>query len=101
MSETAPGARDGLGVWCGWVLTGVAVLTPLFAWLGPLGFAPLLGLAGLLCLPAFRVTMREAPLLVILALAAAWAAVTGLWSPYRPDDLEANTTLKIALQVPL
>ena len=67
MSETAPGARDGLGVWCGWVLTGVAVLTPLFAWLGPLGFAPLLGLAGLLCLPAFRVTMREAPLLVILS----------------------------------
>ena len=101
MSEAAPGARDGLGIWCGWVLTGVAVLTPLFAWLGPLGFAPLLGLAGLLCIPAFRVTLREAPLLVILTVAAAWAAVSGLWSPHRPHELEDSTALKIALQVPL
>src|SRR5688572_11025510 len=101
MSEAAPGARDGQGVWCGWVLTGAAVLTPLFAWLGPLGFALLLGLAGLLCLPAFRVSAREAPLLVILALAAAWAALSGLWSPHRPDELEDATALKIALQVPL
>jgi len=101
MSEAAPGARDGLGIWCGWVLTGAAVLTPLFAWLGPLGFAPLLGLAGLLCIPAFRVSVREAPLLVILSVAAAWAAISGLWSPHRPDELEDSTALKIALQVPL
>jgi O-antigen ligase len=101
MSEAAPAARDGLGVWCGWVLTAAAVLTPLFAWLGPLGFAPLVGVAGLLCLPAFRVSLREAPLLVILAVAAAWAAMSGLWSPHRPDELEDSTALKIALQVPL
>jgi len=101
MSEAAPRARDRLGVWCGWVLTGAAVLTPLFAWLGPLGFAPLLGLAGLLCLPAFRVSLREAPLLVVLALGAAWAATSGLWSPHRPGELEDSTALKTALQVPL
>lgn len=101
MKDTAPAARDGLGVWCGWVLTAVAVLTPLMAWLGPLGFAPLLGLAGLLCLPAFRVSLLEAALLVVLALAAAWAAVSGLWSPYKPGELEESTALKIALQIPL
>ena len=101
MSDTAPAARDGLGIWCGWVLMGAAVLTPLMAWLGPLGFALLLSLAGLLCLPAFRVSLREAPLLVVLALAAAWAAVSGLWSPHKPGELEDSTALKIALQVPL
>lgn len=101
MSEAAPGARDGLGVWCGWVLTAAAVLTPLLAWLGPLGFAPLVALVGLLCLPAIRLTPRDLPLAILLVLAAAWAGASTLWSPHRPEDLEGLTALKIALQVPL
>jgi O-antigen ligase len=99
-SEAAPG-RDRLGAWCGWVLVGVGALTPLFAWLGPLGFAPLVALAGLLCLPAVRVTWRELPLVLLLAAAAAWAALSMLWSLHRIDELEDATALKIALQVPL
>lgn len=101
MSEAAPGARDGLGVWCGWVLTAVAALTPLLAWFGPLGFAPLVSLAGLLCLPAVRLGRRDAPLAVVLVLAAAWAGAAMLWSPHRPDELEELTALKLALQLPL
>lgn len=95
------GARDRLGTWCGWVLVGTGALTPLLAWLGPLGFAPLVALAGLLCLPAVRVSGRELPLLVLLAVAAAWAALSMLWGVHKVDELEDATALKIALQIPL
>ena len=50
---------DRLGSWCGWVLVGAAALTPLMAWLGPLGFALLVSLMGLLCLPALRVGKED------------------------------------------
>lgn len=100
MSEAAL-ARDRLGEWCGWVLVGTAALTPLFAWLGPLGFAPLAALAGLLCLPALRVSARDLPLFALLALGAAWAALSMLWTVHRIDELEDATALKLALQVPL
>ena len=98
MSEPA---RDRLGVWCGWVLAVAAALTPLLGWLGPLGFAPLVGLVGLLCIPAFRVGPREAPLAIVLIAAAGWAALSALWSPHRPGELEDSTVLKLAFQVPL
>ncbi|HEY0647941.1 O-antigen ligase family protein [Phenylobacterium sp.] len=100
MSEAAP-TRDRLGIWCGWVLAVAAAFTPLFAWLGPLGFAPLVGLAGLLCLPALRISGREAPLAVVLLFVVAWAALSTLWSPHKPDELEDYTALKLALQAPL
>lgn len=85
----------------GWALVGVAALTPLLAWLGPLGFAPLLGLLGLLCLPAMRIGVREAPLAVVLLGAVAWAAFSGFWSPHKPDELEDSVALKLLLQLPL
>ncbi|MDZ4374530.1 MAG: O-antigen ligase family protein [Phenylobacterium sp.] len=86
----------------GWALVVGAGLTPVLAWLGPLGFAPLLALLGLFCLGAIRVGAREWPLAVILALAVAWAALSTLWSPHRPGgDFEDNTALKLALQAPL
>lgn len=91
----------GLATWCGWVMVGTAALTPLFAWLGPLGFAPLLGLAGLLCLPALRIGVRDAPLAVVLLLAVAWAAFSTLWSVHRPRELEDSVALKLLLQLPL
>jgi len=83
------------------VIVGVAVLTPLLAWLGPLGFAPLMGLAGLLCLPAFRLTDEDRPVAIVLLAGLVWAAVTTAWSPYRPDDLDRSVALKLALQLPL
>jgi O-antigen ligase len=98
---SGPARRDRLSIWCGGVLVAAAALTPLMAWLGPLGFAPLLGLVGLLCLPALRIGPREAALAVVLILAAAWAALTTLWTVHRPAELEDSVLLKLALQIPL
>lgn len=92
---------DRLAVWCGWVLAGVAALTPLFAWLGPLGFAPLLGLAGLLCLPVLKIGVRETPLAIVLLAAVAWAGFSTFWSVHRAEDLEDSVALKLLLQLPL
>lgn len=101
MTTGAVSAGDRLGVWCGWVLVGVAALAPLCAWLAPLSFAALMGLAGLLCLPALRLSGRETPLAAILTLAMVWAGLSTLWSVHRPDGLEDNVALKLALQLPL
>ena len=40
--------------WRGGLMIGVYVLTALLGYLGPLGFAPLVGLGGLLCLMGLR-----------------------------------------------
>lgn len=101
MTDAAAPKRDRLGVWCGWVWVGAAVLTPLFAWLGPLGFAPLLALVGLLCLPAIRLEGSYRPVLVVLLLALLWAAVSTTWSPYVPDGPEESIALKLGLALPL
>jgi O-antigen ligase len=85
----------------GWALVGAAGLTPVLGWLGPLGFALLVTLVGLVSVSAMRFGRREWPLFALLGLAAGWAALSTLWSPYQPDDLEANTALKLALQLPL
>lgn len=100
MSEAAGEIRDRLGAWCGWVLVGLAGLTPLLAWLSPISFAPVLGLAGLLCLPALRIAPQERPLAIVLLLASAWASLSTLWSPHRPA-LEDSVALKLFLQIPL
>lgn len=95
------GASWSAAIWCGWVLVGAAALTPLLAWLGPLGFAPLLGLAGLLCLGPLRIGPREAPLAVALLAGVAWAAFSTFWSAHRPSELEDSVALKLLLQLPL
>jgi O-antigen ligase len=93
--------RSGGSRVAGWVLVGAAALTPLLAWLGPLGFAPLLALVGLLCLPAVRFRREDLPLGAVLLLLVAWAALSSLWSPSRPDDLGDSVALKLALQLVL
>ncbi|RAK62019.1 O-antigen ligase family protein [Phenylobacterium kunshanense] len=100
MSEAAGEIRDRLGAWCGWVLVGLAGLTPLLAWLSPISFAPVVGLAGLLCLPALRIGPQERPLAIVLLVASAWASLSTLWSPHRPA-LEDSVALKLFLQIPL
>jgi O-antigen ligase len=90
-----------LSVWCGWVLCAAAVLTPLVAWLGPLAFAPLMSLVGLLTFPAVRIGPRDAPLALVLALALTWVGLSMFWSPVRPHELEDMTGVKLALQAPL
>lgn len=93
--------RDGLGAWCGWVIVGVAGLTPWMAWLGPLGFAALMALAGLLCLPAVRIPARQTPLAIILLLGLAWAGFSTLWTAQRAQVVEDSVALKLAVQLPL
>jgi O-antigen ligase len=83
------------------VLVGGAILTPPMSWLGPIGFALLLSVMGLLSLPALGVAKTERLLLGLLAGLAAWAAVSTLWSPVHPTGAEDNTALKLALQLPL
>lgn len=92
-------------------LTGVAifvtVMTPLLAYLAPLGFAPLLALTGLLALPGLKLTRAAAPPLLILVALALWAAVGMTWSPVAIDasklkdygDIETLTALKLFLQL--
>jgi O-antigen ligase len=102
-ASTRAGAagRDRLGAWCGWVLIGGAVLAPLLAWLGPLGFAPLLALMGLLSLPAVRLEDDDRPVLIVLLGALVWAAVSTTWSPYQPKDPLNGQALKLAAELPL
>lgn len=95
----AAARRDRLSVWCGAVLVGAAALTPVLAWLGPLGFAVLVALAGLLCLPALRLTREDWPLALILLLLLAWAALTTTWSRFHPPRLEGATGIKLAFEL--
>lgn len=93
--------------WLSGVAIFVAVMTPLLAYLAPLGFAPLLALAGLLALPGLRLTRAAAPPLLILLAIALWAAASMSWSPVAIDvsklndygDIESLTALKLFLQL--
>ena len=88
-------------MWCGWVLIGAAVLVPVLGWLAPLGFALLLAVVGLLCLPAVRISDQDRPVAMILFAALIWAAVSTTWSPYHPSKPGNSTILKMAFELPL
>jgi len=93
--------------WLSGVAIFVVVMTPLLAYLAPLGFAPLLALAGLLALPGLRLNRAAAPPLLILVAMALWAAASMTWSPVAIDvsklkgygDIESLTALKLFLQL--
>ncbi|CAN5418194.1 O-antigen ligase [soil metagenome] len=93
--------------WLSGVAIFLVVMTPLLAYLAPLGFAPLLALTGLLALPGLRLTRAAAPPLLILVALAVWAAVSMTWSPAAIDpstlkdynDVETLTGLKLFLQL--
>jgi O-antigen ligase len=91
----------GVEGWCGWLLVGAAVLAPFCAWLGPLAFAVLVALVGLLALPAVRMTDEDRPALMILFAALIWAAVSTTWSPFHPKHAEESTIIKLAFELPL
>jgi O-antigen ligase len=73
---TAGGQRYLLGVWI-----FMSVLTPTLGFLGARGFAPALGVLGLLCLPLVRPRGRDWVGLGILGLVVAFASISALWSP--------------------
>jgi O-antigen ligase len=103
MTTAGEGAasRDILGVWCGAVLVFGAALTPVLAWIAPLGFAALVALMGLLSLPAVRLRAEDRPVMALLFAGLLWAAVTTSWTPFHPKHTEDSTILKLALQLPL
>jgi O-antigen ligase len=104
VSADAPARRTP---WLNGVALFVVVMTPLLAYIAPLGFAPLLALTGLLVLPGIRLTRAAAPPLLILVALAVWAAISLSWSPAAIDvsklkgydDLETLTAMKLFLQV--
>jgi O-antigen ligase len=79
----------------------MAAAVPAIGWIAPLGFPALLALAGLLCLPALRITDEDRPAALILFAALIWAAVSTTWSPYHPSKPGNSTILKLAVQLPL
>ncbi|HEX5379335.1 MAG TPA: O-antigen ligase family protein [Phenylobacterium sp.] len=94
-------ARPRFAAWCGWVIACVFALTPLAAWAGPLAFAPLLGLAGLLCLPNFRVRDQDRPAAIAILVMVIWAAGSTVWSPYHPKSLDEFTGAKLVAEAVL
>jgi O-antigen ligase len=93
--------------WLSGVAIFIVVMTPLLAYVAPLGFAPLMAVAGLLSLPGLRLNRAAAPPLLILVVLALWAAVSLTWSPAAIDpstlkgygDIETLTGLKLFLQL--
>ncbi len=87
-----------LGVWI-----FMAVLTPLFGFLGVRGFAPGVAVVGLLCLPLARPKGPDIAGLILFSLLVEWAVISALWSPWpfphTPKDVSRFTGLHLAQQV--
>jgi O-antigen ligase len=65
------------------LLAAVFVLASILAYLSPLGLAPLVGLAGLLCLGAPKAPLPRQAVVWLCALVL-WAGESLFWSPARP-----------------
>lgn len=98
MSPAAP--RSG-GRWTAGVLAGLLILTPLLGWVGALGFAPAVALAGLLTAPWLHVRANDRAMLLALFTALVWACASIFWSPWRAPDLEGQTGIKLVLMMAL
>jgi O-antigen ligase len=92
-------ARDSLARWCGWLLIGLAGLSPVAAWLGPLAFAVLVAAVGLLALPALRIGDEDRPALIVLFAALIWAAVSTTWTPFHPKHPQDSTIVKLTAEL--
>jgi O-antigen ligase len=79
---------------------------PLCLFFGTRGFAPVVGIAGLLCLPWTRPRREDWSGVAILAALVVWAAISVAWSPapnlHTPHSLKALTrftVLHLAMQL--
>lgn len=84
--------------WFGWVLCFVFALSPLLAWLSPLGFTPLAALGGLLAIAALRVPESDRPAALAILVLASWALISTTWSPFTPTGFGNATGLKLLTQ---
>ena len=95
--------------WLGALAVFLMVMTPLIGYLAPLGFAPLLGLVGLLATPGLARSRPPMLPMFALMLMVLWALVSLHWSPAAPalsdlkrgKDVGAFTALKLVLQLGL
>ena len=85
----------------------VCVLAPVVAYVGNLGFVPLIAASGLLCLPLWARSRRASIGVAILLALFLWMLATTRWSPVVPTDfhryklVEALTLLKLTFELPL
>lgn len=84
--------------WYGWVLAFAFVLAPVAGWVGPLAFAPIVSLTGLLSLGALRIGERDRPAALAILVLSTWALVSMVWSPFHPTKPEHATAMKLVLQ---
>jgi len=84
----------------------LAVAAPLCLFLGVRGFAPVVGIAGLLCIPWARPTGKDRSGALILAVLVLWATISVAWSPapnlHMPHSAKALgrlTFLHLAIQL--
>jgi len=86
--------------WSGHGLLFILGWITLVAYLAPLGFAPLVGLSGLIAVPLL-IKDRRIDLwpLAILALVLAWMTLSYLWSPFHPSKLPNAIALKLLFQM--
>ena len=84
--------------WYGWVLAFAFVLAPVAGWVGPLAFAPIVSLSGLLSLGALRIGERDRPAALAILVLSTWALISMVWSPFHPTKAEQATAMKLVLQ---
>jgi len=84
----------------------LALAAPLCLWLGTRGFAPVVGVAGLLCLPWARPGREDWRGALILAAVVLWAAISVAWSPapnlqlpHTAKALSRFTVLHLVMQL--
>ena len=90
-----------LALWCGGVLAVLFIVAPPLAWLGSRGFSILVGVAGLLTLPALRVRDEDRPAAIAILTLVVWAVGSSLWSPYMPRKVGENTAVKLVFETVL
>jgi O-antigen ligase len=102
---SAPAWQDR---YAAWLFLGVFVVAAALGFIGPLGFAALAGLGGLLALPLVRPS-REAFLAVaMLGVLVVWSWISLGWARYEPDFsvrsykmLEHLTGIKLIIEAVL
>lgn len=94
-------AGPGFARWSAWVLIFGAALAGPLGWVGPLAFAVLLSIVGLLTLPGLEVREADRPAALALLVLVIWAAGSMLWSPYEPEALWSSNAVKLACQAVL
>lgn len=98
MSRAQAAAPEPGTAWFGWVIAFVFSLSPLLGWVGPLGFAPVAALGGLLSLGALRIGEQDRPAAIAVLVLVAWAMASMAWSPFTPTDFERATGFKLIAQ---